>query len=70
LPGWLLIAYALLRLPAVDTSLLLLLQPMATVLWAFGLFAQKLSPLQWTRVALVLLGIGLPEVGQAEDPTS
>ena len=58
--GWLLIAYALPRLPALETSVLLLLQPMATVLWAFLLFAEELSPLQWLGVALVLSGVGLP----------
>jgi drug/metabolite transporter (DMT)-like permease len=63
--GWLLIAYALPRLPAVETSVLLLLQPMATVLWAFLLFAEDLSALQWLGVALVLTGVGLPALGAA-----
>ncbi len=58
--GWLLIAYALPRLPAMETSVVLLLQPMATVLWAFLLFAEDLSALQWLGVALVLGGISLP----------
>ncbi len=58
--GWLLITYALPRLPALETSVILLLQPMATVLWAFLLFAEELSPLQWLGVALVLGGVGLP----------
>jgi drug/metabolite transporter (DMT)-like permease len=63
--GWLLIAYALPRLPAVETSVLLLLQPMATVLWAFLLFAEDLSAVQWLGVALVLTGVGLPALGAA-----
>jgi len=63
--GWLLIAYALPRLPAVETSVLLLLQPMATVLWGFLLFDEWLSTLQWLGVALVLLGVGLPTVASA-----
>lgn len=58
--GWLLIAYALPRLPAVETSVLLLLQPMATVLWGFLIFDERLSALQWLGVALVLFGVGLP----------
>lgn len=60
--GWLLIAYALPRLPAVETSILLLLQPMATVLWARLLFAETLSAVQWLGVLLVLAGVGLPTV--------
>jgi drug/metabolite transporter (DMT)-like permease len=63
--GWLLISYALPRLPAVETSLLLLLQPMATVLWATLLFAEHMSSLQWWGVALVLAGVGLPTIGAA-----
>ncbi len=58
--GWLFIAYALSRLPAVETSLLLLVQPMATVLWASILFAEDLSRLQWLGVVLVLSGVALP----------
>ena len=58
--GWLLIAHALPRLPAVDTSVLLLLQPMATVLLAYLLFAEDLSSVQWMGVLLVLAGVGLP----------
>lgn len=61
--GWLLIAYALPRLPAVETSILLLLQPMATVLWAFLLFGEDLSVVQWLGVALILSGVALPSAG-------
>lgn len=56
--GWLLIAVALPRVPALETSVMLLLQPMATVLWASLIFAEDLSALQWTGVALVLGGVG------------
>jgi drug/metabolite transporter (DMT)-like permease len=61
--GWLLIAYALPRLPAVETSILLLLQPMATVLWALLLFGEALSGVQWSGVLLVLAGVALPTAG-------
>jgi len=57
--GWTLIATALPRLPALETSVLLLLQPTCTVVWAFLLFDERLSALQWTGGALVLLGVGL-----------
>lgn len=68
--GWLLISYALPRLPAVETSILLLLQPMATVLWAFVLFGEDLSVVQWLGVILVLIGVALPSAGPALRATS
>ena len=58
--GWLLIAYAMPRLPAVETSVMLLLQPMATVLWGYVLFAEDLSVVQWLGVLLVLSGVAVP----------
>lgn len=56
--GWLLISIALPRLAALETSVLLLLQPMLTVLWASLLFREQLSVVQWTGVVLVLSGVG------------
>jgi drug/metabolite transporter (DMT)-like permease len=55
--GWLLIAIALPRLAALETSVILLLQPMLTVLWARLIFVERLSNPQWAGVALVLGGI-------------
>ncbi|UCH86473.1 MAG: DMT family transporter [Dehalococcoidia bacterium] len=67
--GWLFIAAALPRLPALETSVMLLLQPMATVLWATLIFAVNLSLLQWAGAALVLGGIGaLTLRGSVERP--
>jgi len=57
--GWLLITAALPRLPALETSVLLLGQPMFTVLWAFLIFGERLSVVQWAGAALVLGGVGL-----------
>jgi drug/metabolite transporter (DMT)-like permease len=57
--GWLFIATALPRLPALETSVMLLGQPMLTVLWAFLIFNERLSPTQWMGVALVLGGVGV-----------
>jgi drug/metabolite transporter (DMT)-like permease len=69
--GWLLIAAALPRLPALETSVMLLLQPMATVLWGFLLFSEHLSGAQWAGVALVLGGVGaLTLRGSVEHPTA
>jgi drug/metabolite transporter (DMT)-like permease len=57
--GWLFITHALPRLPALDTSAMLLLQPMLSVLWAQIIFDEPLSAVQWSSVALVLGGIVL-----------
>ncbi|MDE3155489.1 MAG: DMT family transporter [Acidobacteriota bacterium] len=55
--GWLLIAAALPRLPALETSVMLLLQPVGAVCWGLLIFAEDLSRLQWTGVGLVLAGV-------------
>ena len=55
--GWLLISAALPRLPALETSVLLLVQPMSTVLWAYLIFGERLSGVQWAGVVLVLGGV-------------
>jgi len=55
--GWLLIAAALPRLPALETSVMLLLQPAGTILWAGIIFDERLAVNQWIGVGLVLTGI-------------
>lgn len=55
--GWLLIAAALPRLAALETSVMLLLQPAATIVWARIIFDEILSTTQWIGVVAVLLGI-------------
>ncbi|HEX4346568.1 MAG TPA: DMT family transporter [Vicinamibacterales bacterium] len=55
--GWLAIATALPLLPAVETSILLLMQPVFSVIWGFAWFGERLSPLQWGGTALVLGGV-------------
>ena len=45
--GWLLIGTALPQLPVVETSVLLLGQPVFTVIWGVLLFGERLSALQW-----------------------
>lgn len=55
--GWLLISYALPRLPALETSLMLLLQPAAALMWAGLIFSERPSSLQWTGVVIVLCGV-------------
>lgn len=55
--GWTLISSMLPRLPALTGSVLLLLQPVGTMVWGRLLFAEILSPLQWSGVALVIGGV-------------
>ncbi len=60
--GWLLISNALPRLAALETSVMLPLQPALTLFWAWLLFAENLSHFQWMGVVLVLSGVGLLSV--------
>lgn len=55
--GWLLIVTALTQLPALETSILLLVQPVFALLWGRLIFAEQLSPLQWGGTLLVLAGV-------------
>jgi drug/metabolite transporter (DMT)-like permease len=57
--GWLLIATALPRLPALEISILLLGQPVGAVIWGVLLFAEHLSIAQWLGTIVVLGGIVL-----------
>lgn len=57
--GWLLIATALPRLPTLETSVMLLGQPVFAVIWGVLVFAERLSPLQWAGTAVVLAGVAV-----------
>ena len=57
--GWLLISVALPRLPSLETSVMLLLQPMTALLWGFLFFTEQPSAVQWMGNALILAGVGL-----------
>lgn len=61
--GWLLILQALPELPALETSVTLLAQPMFTVLWGRLIFVERLSWFQAGGVAMVLLGVLALSVG-------
>jgi drug/metabolite transporter (DMT)-like permease len=63
--GWLLIGYALPRLPAVETATIILLQPVLTMIWAVLIFSEQPSPIQWAGAALVLAGVGFVAVSRA-----
>jgi drug/metabolite transporter (DMT)-like permease len=57
--GYVLISISLPRLPAVLTSIILLSQPIATVLLGIVLLGEAPSPLQLAGVALVMAGVAL-----------
>ena len=65
--GWLLIGRALPELPAIETSILLLGQPIFAVIWGVLLFDERLSALQWLGSAIVLAGVATLSV-QAMPP--
>jgi len=69
--GWLFIATALPRLPAVETSVLLLVQPVFAIAWGVMFFAERLSSVQWLGSAIVLAGVAVLSMsGIAAAPTS
>jgi drug/metabolite transporter (DMT)-like permease len=55
--GWLLVSRTLPRLPALETSLLILVQPAGTLVWARLVFGEAPSATQWIGVAVVLVGV-------------
>lgn len=76
--GWLLIGYALPRLPALTTSVLIMVQPVGALLWGALIFAERLSLVQGCGVVLVLLGVAainargstkaVPDRSRAQEP--
>jgi drug/metabolite transporter (DMT)-like permease len=63
--GWLLIGYALPRLPAVETATIILLQPALTLLWGALIFDERPSPLQIAGAVIVLGGVAFVAVVRA-----
>ncbi|MGH8872795.1 MAG: DMT family transporter [Acidimicrobiia bacterium] len=63
--GWLLIGYALPRLPAVETATIILLQPVLTMVWAVILFSESPSTIQLVGAALVMAGVGFVALSRA-----
>ena len=63
--GWLLIGYALPRLPAVETATIILLQPVLTMIWAVIIFSESPSSIQLVGAALVMAGVGFVAVARA-----
>jgi len=63
--GWWLIGGALAKLPAVQTSVLLLGQPVLTVIWGVLIFQERLSSVQWLGSAVVLGGVAALSISGA-----
>lgn len=71
--GWLLIGFALPRLPAAETATIILLQPALTILWGAMIFAERPSALQVAGAVVVLAGVGyvaFTRAARAKDPVS
>jgi len=66
--GWLLISISLPRLPAVATSILLTLQPVASVFLAALLIDESPSPVQLLGAAAILSGLVLASAGRRRRP--
>jgi drug/metabolite transporter (DMT)-like permease len=62
--GWMLISVSLPRLPAVLTSIVLMLQPVCTVLLGAVLLDEAPSAVQLSGVAIVLAAVGFATLGQ------
>jgi drug/metabolite transporter (DMT)-like permease len=55
--GWLLIGSAMVRLSTIETSVVLLGQPVFALIWGMLLFDERLSTLQWIGTGIVLAGV-------------
>lgn len=60
--GWLALSVALPRLPAVEGSSLLLIQPVGTLIWGRLLFGEAPSARQWLGATVVLAGLAVVQL--------
>ena len=65
--GWLLIVNALASLPPLETSILLLVQPVFAIVWSRLIFDEHMSPLQWAGTLLVLIGVATVSSGRTTE---
>jgi drug/metabolite transporter (DMT)-like permease len=63
--AWMLIGYALPRLPAVETATIILLQPALTLVWGALIFGERPSVIQIAGALVVLLGVAFVAVVRA-----
>lgn len=68
--GWLLITYSLPRMEAWETSILLVLQPVGTVLWALLILGEGFSSLQWVGLVLVIGGVTAAALSRMPPPVA
>jgi drug/metabolite transporter (DMT)-like permease len=66
--GWLMITYALPRLAALETSLLMLMQPMISLFVAALLLGERISWLQSVGIVLVIGGVAYVSLKGATTP--
>lgn len=66
--GWLLIGYALPRLPAVETATIILIQPVLTMVWGSIIFDESPSALQMLGAGIVLGGVGFVAFSRSGTP--
>jgi drug/metabolite transporter (DMT)-like permease len=67
--GWLMITYALPRLAALETSLLMLLQPMVSLVLGALVLGERISWLQGFGIVLVISGVAYVSMKGATRPT-
>jgi drug/metabolite transporter (DMT)-like permease len=63
--GWLLIGYALPRIPAAETATIILIQPALTMAWAALIFGERPSTIQITGAMVVLGGVAFVTLARA-----
>lgn len=63
--GWLLLGQALRTLSALETAVIMLLQPVLALAWGWLIFGETSSPVQSVGVAIVLISIVTLNVNQA-----
>jgi drug/metabolite transporter (DMT)-like permease len=66
--GWMLITVALPRLPALETSAMILLQPVGALVWGRIFFDETLSGVQAAGVVVVLAGLALLSLRGSVEP--
>jgi drug/metabolite transporter (DMT)-like permease len=66
--GWLMIGYALPRLPAAETATIILIQPALTMVWGALIFDERPSTLQIVGAIIVLAGVAFVALVRARSP--
>lgn len=67
--GWLLIGYALPRLPAAETATIILIQPALTLMWGAIIFDERPSTIQIAGALVILAGVSFVALVRARRQT-